>query len=388
MMIMGEAALADQENPADQLLLRLDLIALISFCTGALLARCIRIERNNPGKLVPDPYGSVAFAVTVGIGSIGATLWYYHLAGYNLLYNLFTGSVTDFDSERLAMYSGTTYLAPGYFNQAKNCLLPLTLTAGLFWILSRHPRAAGLYAISAAVLWVMAVGGTGQRTYLIFSLAAATFGWLLLEPKPSGARLLGSVSIIGVSLACTIVFVTANYWKTESPGELIDALVRRIFASQQIASHAGFRYIQTFEVGTFHEWRESLLGLLPGYPDSTLANEIHFELFGSSRGTAPLSIVGSVYLNGGSIFVPLYFVSWGLLCAILWQRFLAHPNSPLRALTYGALFFYLSVFVVGNPKFLIDNGVVTLGLFRIGCKVSGLCTSRRHQSSSNPVGRS
>lgn len=111
-----------------------------------------------------------------------------------------------------------------------------------------------------------------------------------------------------------------------------------------------------------------------------LSNEIHEILYGTSRGTAPLSPVGSAYYNGGIVGVILLFASLGVVYTCIYYRYLTGARSVARSMTYGFIFFYLSIYVVDAPINLLENGVLTflllLLLMKIGVERSSVSASR------------
>lgn len=267
------------------------------------------------------------------------------------------------------MYAGDIYAGAGYFNQFKNFLLPLTSALVAYYLYCRNALVGKIATVFLIVLCLLAVAGTGQRTYLVFSSLATLVGFALIR--------LGSKSILGVRTIVGIVLVfvvfammTALYKGTEHT--FVDSAVlslERIFYSQQWAGLVAFQMIYERPIVWFAEWRDSLMGLLPGHRGSILANEIHDYMFQSFRGTSPPTLVGSAYHNGGMWLVGVFFALLGIIYAALYERFLDGIKSPARCLAYGALFFYLMTFFVGPIRYPLDNGVGAFGLFLILRKI-------------------
>lgn len=303
---------------------------------------------------------------------IGLTLLYYAITGANMIVMaLTTGIEEDYSTIRLAMYAGDVYTAAGYFNQFKNFLLPLTSALIAHYMFQRSKKLGFIVSVVLVIVCGIAVAGTGQRTYLVYASVATLFGFLLLN--------LGRPSLIGwrtvlFSILLFVAFSTMTMLYKGTDSGILEPLLlalERVFIVQQRDGLVAFQFMYDRPIGWLDEWRASFIGLVPGHRGSSLANEIHDFIFDSSRGTAPPTLVGSAYYNGGPILVALTFSFLGLLYSRLYEVFLSGSKTPARCLGYGALFFYFTTFFVGNPKYLLDNGVMAfiffliLGRFRV-----------------------
>jgi hypothetical protein len=92
-------------------------------------------------------------------------------------------------------------------------------------------------------------------------------------------------------------------------------------------------------------------------------------MFQSYRGTAPPTLIGSAYHNGGFILVAVTFFVLSLIYSYLYELFLNGKRSLSRCFGYGALFFYLTTFFVGTIKYPFDNGVVAFLIFLLIIKL-------------------
>lgn len=210
---------------------------------------------------------------------------------------------------------------------------------------------------------MLAVAGTGQRTYLVFAFCATLFGNILYNlgrKKKYKIKMFISSMILFVGFS----MMTALYRQTE--GDIVQSVmlsIERIVFSQQWAGLEAFRFIYDRPIVWLQEWGDSIMGLLPGHRGSILANEIHNYMFQSFRGSAPPTLIGSAYYNGGIALVIATFAFLGFLYSYTYGLFLGGTRSPARCFGYGALFFYLTTFFVGTIKYPFDNGVVAFVLF-------------------------
>src|SRR5690606_35590972 len=108
-------------------------VAHAMFLSGALVAAgATRLHRDylqfsSRPETSPLP-ATINLCVIVLLISATITIIYYVLIGYNVVILMLEGSLAfgDYSDLRLASYSGEEYFAPGYVNQFKNVLLPLT----------------------------------------------------------------------------------------------------------------------------------------------------------------------------------------------------------------------------------------------------------------------
>lgn len=369
LMGVGIILQIDFSHPSDETHILAIFVATISFTiTTFLLSSHFRLNvklENFKRKHITMDSKEVRIIVWFLFSlSLFMTILYFIKTGVNMIILAFTsGILDDYSTIRLSMYSGEYYMAPGYFNQFKNFLLPLTsiLISAYTW-----KRSVFIGKISATILIIIcaiSVAGTGQRTYLVFSFFASIFGLTLYY---LGHRKLLNYKIILAFSGMFIAFImmTSLYKETDDGvWGPISLSLQRIFYSQQWAGLVAFRFIYDQPIVWLSEWRESLLGVLPGYRGSDLANQVHDLMFQSFRGTAPPTLIGSAYHNGGMMLVSVTFAFLGFLYTYLYSLFLSGSRSMARCFGYGALFFYLTTFFVGTPKYIFDNGIVTFWVF-------------------------
>jgi hypothetical protein len=261
--------------------------------------------------------------------------------------------------------SGSQYFAPGYVNQFKNVLLPMTAVALGIWILQSGKKALFLgfcaFTIPAVIL---AVAGTGQRGYLFYTSGALFFSYMLHSLGRQGVKLRVAM-LWGAPVVLLFMVMTAAYYGRSDQGVLVALrdTVMRFTSIQQISGLAGFEYISQLDPQWFADWFKALLGVLPGFEGSMIAHDIHAILYGSYRGTAPLSPIGSAYYNGRLPGVILLFGALGFFYARAYHMYLKGPRTILRSLGYGFMFFYMAMYLADSPVSLIDGGVLAVVIF-------------------------
>jgi oligosaccharide repeat unit polymerase len=209
---------------------------------------------------------------------------------------------------------------------------------------------------------VIALLGTGQRAFLIYAFAALLFGLTLLTLNQRRSFSSRKMVLYAAPVLLLFSMLTAAYKGLDQSGYsgVAVSVLTRFFVTQQDGGIVGFRYIADSEAALFSEWLAALRGLLPGFEGSTLSHEIHGVMYGSTRGTVPLTLVGSSFHNGGMPGLVAVFALLGALYSHVYHRFLRGERTVLRCLSYGAIFFYLSSFVIGTPAVLANNGVLAL----------------------------
>ncbi|MBX9574771.1 MAG: oligosaccharide repeat unit polymerase [Caulobacteraceae bacterium] len=318
--------------------------------------------------------------------SIAVTIIYYQAVGYNIIVQLLVGGVSDYSTERLATYSGEDYFAPGYVNQFKNVLLPISVAAVGFWIWRAGNRTAfAAYCAVMGPVTILALAGTGQRGYLFYTTAAFLMSFVLHWSGRARLRL-GKVAVFASPVVVVFLFMTSIYYGRESGGVLtaLGDTMKRFTTYQQESGLVGFDYVLTLPIQNFAEWGKALLGIIPGQEGSRLSHDVHAIMFGTDRGTAPLTPVGSAYHNAGMPGVIMLYGLLGLAYASAYRRYVSGPRTVIRSLSYGFMFLYLALYLAESPIALIDNGVLAICLLLFLVRIAetrGTSVPNRHAPS-------
>jgi hypothetical protein len=134
----------------------------------------------------------------------------------------------------------------------------------------------------------------------------------------------------------------------------------RLLNANQAGAVFGFRYVYEKEVTNGVEWLQTLVGYLPGVRGSTLSSEVHNYVFGSYRGTVPVSLWVSVYYNLGMAgVVPAAILIMKVIeSAHLVLRFI--PMTRLHLVAYSYLCFYLAIMPATQPFQILNNGLLAI----------------------------
>ena len=295
---------------------------------------------------------------------------YFILLGRNVFLTAITSSLSSSDvvDMRLASYAGENYYAPGYFNQFKNILFPASFFSLAFYVWrSRRSLFRRCFVILLLLIPVlMGLVGTGQRGYLFsFLVSIILFLGILGSDKASGVR----IGLKGLLLSFSVFFLlfsASSYLLGRAENfsllDLFSALIVRIFNDNQYSAVVGFGYVYDQSVQFGAEWLTDFLGILPGddFRGSNLANKIHAVIYGSERGTAPVSMWGSVFYNWGWFGIAVFPLVLSAIYVVVSRGFLKNRRLTIfSAAGYSYLFFVLGGWVASGPMQLINNGLAT-----------------------------
>lgn len=384
-------------NPSDSVELGyvgLHFLALVSFVATAtahlsFVRGGVALAQFSARREMKSPDSIKILVGAVFLFSVVVTIYYYVSIGYNMAMLIFGGGgVQDYSTMRLNTYSGSDYFAPGYVNQFKNVLLPISSAAIMYWLWqARRKFELIAFSVFAVPFLIYALAGTGQRGYLFFTGVSVVLAFVL--HNIGGKFRIFSARILAFAVPVVLLFglMTISYYERGDQGasQVVGDIIIRFTTIQQEGALVGFHYVNSLPIAWFTEWGKAFAGILPGMEGSTMSHEIHALMYGSARGTVPLSTVGSAYHNAGVVGVVMLFSLTGFFYAKLYTMFLSGEREIVRSLTFGFVFFYLIIYLVDSPAILLDNGVVTCLLFLALIKVFRTQASVKAASGAPPV---
>lgn len=315
------------------------------------------------------------FSVLLYVFSGFAVLIYFQLVGYNVILTSLTSSLSaaDVKNLRLASYAGDEYYAPGYFNQFKNILFPISFLA-----LTSHLRVRIKSKIIFSMVFVglilpviMGLMGTGQRAFLVGFLIVSL---IFMSIKNLRGLAITKFTLLLIFVVFILLFSVSSYLLGRSEDfsvfNSLNALAVRLFSDNQSAALVGFQYIYNQEVQFGTEWITDILGILPGeYKGSDLANQIHAIIYGSERGTAPVSLWGSVFYNWGWFGIVLFPLFLSFFYCSVSRYFLKRQGlTSLEIAGYAFSFYVLGAWIASGPMQLVNNGIVACVILIYGLR--------------------
>ncbi|CAM0997714.1 O-antigen polymerase [Rhodanobacter sp. Root179] len=349
------------------------LISPLLLMSGSLLVtRTLGVRRNYVrfwgAPIVDEHVRVVRRAAILFLLCVLITLLYYSAVGYNLFVSTLSGGVSNFTDMRLEAYSGDKYFAPGYVNQFKNTMLPLLYFYFCFKLKGRNFGVTFIMFGLAFLLYALL--GTGQRTFLVISFLMFIYCFIAYRGGSIPVRYL----IVPLAIVLFLFsYISLQLGRSSGSGVVggFGEVLHRVFESNQYSAVVGFRYVYEVEgVRYGAPWLQDFAGLLPGLRGDDISNKIFYILFGSYRGTSPLSIWGSVYYNFGMPGVIFFGALFGSVFQLSYLTLLKGPKTLFRLLCYSAIFLYFSIWVAGGPVQLINNGLFAVVLMLVMVKLT------------------
>lgn len=334
----------------------------------ALLTRAKTEKLINTSKVLPEKPFIVWFLIFL---SIAISLGYFAAIGYLAFFegirSSLSGQDTDLATLRLQSYTGEQYFFPGYVNQFKNSLLPMLIVVMIVSMWQNRASFRFLISVILGSLSLILLLGTGQRGAFVLIAISVVVLARIANPREFGKRAWKlAVPVLAIFLVATAasgrasVGARSGLGPVEQTMELIDQSVYRIFGSNQEASVAGFRYVASLEPVGGRDWWNGIIGLLPGQASQAIENVIFGLLYGSQRGTSPLSLWGSAFYNFGILGPLLLAALLGALTVVVSRAGVTglHERSWIELVGIAGVSAVLGSWVAGSPLFLINTGIV------------------------------
>lgn len=350
--------------------------ALIMFTFGAVVVTAIVYSFAAQGAIRQTYSPSVnfdypKFGVWAWIFlSIAISALYFVAVGYLAFFEALSAVVNETGEDvaglRLESYAGSRYLFPGYVNQFKNSFLPVLALVVIAVAFQSRASFRWLLAIVLGSTTIVFLLGTGQRGAFVTAAIMAVVFVYYLTPKKTAKITLG-LTIVVLPLFFLSTFAsgraTSDLQSASSPlsavGVLFDQLGRRLLGSNQLTSTVGFRYIYSLDVPFASEWVKSFEGLLPGSTGSSLSNEIFGVLYGSTRGTAPLSIWGAAFHNLGMVGAIVFAILLMLLFCTIATHINRTVHSNVMTLAgVAGITATLGTWIADGPVTVLNKGLI------------------------------
>jgi oligosaccharide repeat unit polymerase len=213
----------------------------------------------------------------------------------------------------------------------------------------------------------VSLGGTGQRGSLVVALIIFIVG-INLSFKPNFTKKI-NVFLITFGLLAFILLSVFLQREVSSLSEVniyssLLSVYNRIFNSNQDSSVIAFRLIYSFDKSYGYDWYMTLLQILPGKLEYLpISNRVFEIMYGSTRGTGTISMLGSTYYNFGTMGIITINFIVGFTLQYLFIRLIRRDKSVFRVLYYSVLFVTLGMWVSEGPSYLVNAGFVTAIIF-------------------------
>tara|TARA_Y100001968_G_scaffold51268_1_gene42159 strand:- start:5341 stop:6648 length:1308 start_codon:yes stop_codon:yes gene_type:complete len=368
LIAFGSILLADLSLESDRYYIFLFFLAkFVYICTAIFIWSNTRMSKYYDSfwkkNVEIDHFDARINIKIIFLLSIVITIFYYSQVGYNIFLNIILGiAIDDYSTLRLATYSGDEYYAAGYVNQFKNVLLPVTLSIICTWTwLTKRKTSFYLLLIFGSLFCVFALLGTGQRAFLVYSVAALIFGLFALKDLKFRSLVMPLVALFTIfSLMTSLYKVNSIDQEDNILAQSMTKSLERFFYTEQESGVKAFRYFYYEDKVYMKEMMDQVKGIIPGQEGSSLEHYLFSRRHGTDRGTAAYSTVSGFYYNGGILAVISFYIILAIAHSYIFYRFLRGSRTVARIFIYSALIFYTAKFVSGGILSLVNGGVLTL----------------------------
>lgn len=373
-------------EPAHLLLLKVHITAIISFSVGVFFIRIVeqRYKKNRRSQNLPSQviahrfveesyYLERVFAWFLLCFSIVLGMFYYKLVGYNLvllgLKNLLHEGNIAVDNAatlRIEAYSGSRYLAPGYFNQFKN-IIAVVLWQYLFsyYVILKSKKRRFLYLFLPLLIFLLM--GTGQRGAFALAVASAVLFFSKVHKKNRLKIIIVAMTIFFTFFIMTSAIIGRGVYADSGFTQIIfrgfQEINKRVFLDNAYSAQYGFEYITRNNITPqyFKETIQMLKNILPFNKQRvlTIDSEIFASKYGSRRGTSPLSAAGNVWYDARIFGVAIFYLILGIAYTML-SNYMEKKMNLFVTSCWAYAKVVLGVWLYGSAMNIIYNGIFTI----------------------------
>ncbi len=378
LMFYGISLRLDMNNQADRTHMIIMLTVLILLVYGDFVFS--KIFRLKGKKLVIKSESATSCGsqfyifklVFLSVVSILVSALFFWSLGYNVFIvavkSFFSGNIDarSVVELRLGAYSKGSYRGAGYVYQFRNAIFPLVVLGIYYLSKELKNQRLKIFSILNFPLVMIFSLGSGQRGGFVMIFLMYLLSVYFIEGINS--KQLGKLLIVFLIFWSLMSMGLGRAEYTEKAGYSgiikanIDALIKRIIGDNQAAAVRGFRYVYyDNEIQYGLDWFKSLRSLLPGRSSYTsLSTRIFALTYGSTRGTAPPSIWGSVWYNWGPMGIILGPIIISFFYVYAYKLFVNKKSSIFRVICFSSMFVIMGFWIAGGPIALINTGLLTV----------------------------
>lgn len=365
-MFSGVLSYCDFNRSSDQKLAVIYMIALISFISGTYFCSRIhnesytdiRLSKNNTLSRTQSTYIVLMVVVSILLCSL-----FFLRAGYNvfiqIVQSISGNSTGNYTESRIAL---NNISGVGYVYQFRVIIFPLLTAFLVSYEENRTVHRIGLCLLPIMLVFLL---GTGQRGGFVMFILMWVVALLYLYKTNKSEKIRRFLIIILTVSVVLFAIMTVFNGRVEKGMNLLQAMLKRIFDDNQECAVYAFRYIDSQPTQWGRDWLLSFRDILPGKNDYLQLSYVVFNImYGSTRGTAPPCIWGSVFYNWsyfGIIFFPFIM---GFLYHRLYVSFCKTDITKLHIFIYSAMFVVLGNWIADSPLVLFNQGFITLCLMK------------------------
>ena len=310
LMFSGVLTYSDFSIRSDCKLICVYFSALIMFILGNLFSS--KINKRNIREVLVDERKMYVLNnrqkfylyAMLFVGALCCT-YFFKRAGYNVFFQILlsmgSSGEVNFTNSRIAM---NNISGVGYIYQFRVIILPLVCALLLAYRNDAVMHKIGVCVFPVMILFLL---GTGQRggfvMFILMWSVALLYTYFFYRDPVIKKMLLLLITMAVVLFAIMTIF----NGRVASEGNVVQAMLQRIFDDNQKCAVIAFRYIDSQTIQMGRDWFLSIKDILPGKNEYLQLSYVIFDImYGSTRGTAPPCIWGSCYYNWGYCGVVIF----------------------------------------------------------------------------------
>lgn len=369
LMFTGILTYSDFNISSDCKLVLIYLLALIMFIIGSKFSSMVNGKNVSNAVVLSDEDSELSsmqkfyLILMLGVGIILCAYFFMH-AGYNvflqILVSIGSSSNNNFTNSRIAM---NNISGVGYIYQFRVVIVPLITAFLLTCKNNKNLQKIGMICFPIMIMFVLGTGQRGGFVMFILMWAVALLYMYYFYREEKMKKTLITIVVLALFL---FAIMTIFNGRVASDGNVIQAMLQRIFDDNQQCAVIAFRYIDSQPIQWGKDWYLSILDILPGKNSYLQLSYVIFGImYGSTRGTAPPCIWGSCFYNWGWLGIILFPFIMGFCYHKLYCSFAEKPVTQLRIYVFSAMFVVLGNWIADTPLVLFNQGFITLCLMRL-----------------------
>lgn len=366
LMFSGITEYTNEGVVADVVLIYIYMITMVIFSVSSLFwLKKFSVSISKIRIVSQDDINNTQYLAiwAMIVCSLLGCVYLFFIAGENVFLNSIYSIINAVDySTKVGRKEVLNVIGVGYIYQLRTIILPI-LTLFLLDSGNKHLKNYGRIIFPFMIIFLL---GTGQRggfvVFLLIWLVYLLFMHKFMQIK-NIKRIIKTIFFFGGIFAITTIL----NGRVKDGSNIIQAMLVRFFGDNQYCAVYGFRYIYYENTQWGLDWLLQLHDILPG---KNIYTPLSIKIFamingGSTAGTAPSCIWGSVFYNWswfGVVIIPFLLA---FLYTFLFKRFIQKDTNKLRLLLYSGSFVILGMWIADGPIVLFNQGFVTIALMSI-----------------------
>ncbi len=363
LFVLGLIQFLNFDHATDKKIIWVYIVAVLSFGFGSVLGSGFFYYPKRNFIFVEEPFmrfQQQRVSILIGI-SILLFAYFCYMTRFST-FSIMIDSIMGKDMGNITDDRILSYSVPGtaYIYMFRVTLFPITVVS----ILNKeygYSKYAKAFLVVIMILFSLA---TGQRAGFVMVVFMWMISYLVRILYQKNDQLDQSKKKLKRNLLISvIVFITVFSFMSLVNGRVSEnvfsELINRFLSDNQRTAYASFRYIFSHDVTWGRNWYEELINTIyPGDRYLPLSKVINKIMYGTTRGTAPPCLWGSVFYNFSWGGIVVFALVYGVFLQYMEYRFYSRQINTIRCCIYSYIFISLGMLVAGGPFQLVNNGFV------------------------------